>query len=129
MWSRAYGGAAEDHGGAVLAFSNNGFFIAGSQNHQAWVFETDSLGDIQWSTMFGSPQLTERLYAAAIMPNGDYVVAGVQARDDWTFNPYAARIDAMGDTIWTRKFVSSSVQARFLMISLYTLPCPQKDLK
>jgi hypothetical protein len=102
LWTRTYGGTAEDHGGAVLATSDSGFFIAGSKNHQAWAIKTDSLGIVQWDTTFGDSTLTERLSAACITPDGDFIVSGWQLRGTSTYDPFLARVTAVGDTAWTR---------------------------
>lgn len=105
LWAQSYGGPAEDHGGAVLLTDDDGFFIAGSTNHQAWAIKTDSLGVMQWDTTFGDPTLTERLLAACRTPTGDFAVAGWwQNNSSSAYNPFAACVSASGDTMWTRVF-------------------------
>jgi hypothetical protein len=104
LWTRSYGGAAEDHGGAVLATEDGGFFVAGSTNHQAWVFITDSLGEMLWHSTFGDPVLTERLWAACKTPSGDYAVAGIWQAESAAYHPFAACVTPYGDTLWTRYF-------------------------
>ena len=105
LWAHSYGGPAEDHGGAVLLREDGGFFVTGSRNHQAWVFITDSLGEMLWDSTFGDPTLTERLWAACETPSGDYAVAGIwQANGSGAYHPFAACVTPYGDTLWTRYF-------------------------
>ena len=103
LWAQTYGGSAEDHGGAALTMEDGGFFIAGSQNHQAWVFITDSAGNMLWNSAFGDPTLTERLWAACETPTGDYAVAGMW-QGSIGYHPFAACVAPYGDTLWTRYF-------------------------
>ena len=104
LWTRSYGGAAEDHGGDVLALADGGFLLVGSTIHQAYVLKTDSLGEEEWSSTFGDPDPLEMLNAVIQTASGDFVVAGTQTRGAWTFNPYAARVTSTGETLWTQVY-------------------------
>jgi hypothetical protein len=106
LWARTLGSSGSYLGGGLVATEDSGFLAAGSSSGQAYIVKTDSTGIVQWNVTFGSTVLYEEMFAVAIMRNGDYVSAGAQERGMWTFNPYAARITASGDTVWTRTFSS-----------------------
>jgi hypothetical protein len=58
-WSRTFGGAGDDYGGAVLEASDGGYIIAGrilsfgAGEGDVYLVKTDSQGNEEWSNTFG----------------------------------------------------------------------------
>ena len=105
IWAQDFGGESGFAMGQVAVTSDAGFVVCSSEDEQCYVAKLDSGGFIEWSTTFGSPDLSEYLSDVTVTTEGDYVVCGAQLRSIWgSFNPFAARISTDGDTIWTRVY-------------------------
>ncbi|MBU0509128.1 T9SS type A sorting domain-containing protein [bacterium] len=104
LWVQSFGSPGIYKGGAVVSTSEGGFLTVASENYQAYIAKTDGEGIVQWNNSFGAGNLAERLNAVNETADGDFIVAGTQTRDAFTFNPYAARTDSSGDTLWTRAY-------------------------
>ncbi|MDD5087806.1 MAG: T9SS type A sorting domain-containing protein [bacterium] len=103
LWTRTYGGATEysEQALALCPTLDGGFVLAGItyETDQILVVRTDDQGNPVWMRRYGTDPWN---YATTVqaMPNGDFLVAG------YTDNVlmYASRIDAVGDTLWSRTY-------------------------
>jgi hypothetical protein len=65
IWSKTYGGSANDHGCIVKQCSDGGFIMLGQTysygvgNGDAWLVKTNSSGDTTWTKTFGGSQNDE----------------------------------------------------------------------
>jgi hypothetical protein len=61
VWTRTYGGADQDHISCARQVPDRGFILAGwtesfgSGNKDIYIIKTDSLGNINWSGIYGGP--------------------------------------------------------------------------
>jgi hypothetical protein len=110
LWTRTYGGAASDQAAAVLQTPDHGFVVAGltnsygAGNSDAWLVRTDSAGDTLWTRTYGASGL-DWSSSVAQMSDGGLVFCG--ATDGYgagMLDAWLVRINAAGDTLWTRTF-------------------------
>lgn len=108
LWTRAIGGPGNDYGWDVRATRDGGYIVVGYTNSfgaggdDVYVIRTDADGNARWTRTYGGPD-DERAWAFHETSQGGYVIAaetrsyGAGERD-----LYLIRIDAGGDTVWTR---------------------------
>jgi hypothetical protein len=81
MWSRTYGGAADDEAMAVVQTSNGGYAIAGYTNssgagdYDFWLVKTDVYGNVEWNQIYGEA-VSERASSLIEASDGGYAIAG-----------------------------------------------------
>ncbi len=116
LWTRTYGGALTDQGFAVEQTGDGGFLVAGTSNSfgtsgkDVYLIRTDSNGDLQWSKTYGGPG-EDVGYGLALTPDGGAIVVGQSGSSGGPgggLNAYVIRVDAVGDTLWTRTYDSVS---------------------
>ncbi len=108
LWTRTFGGPGRDWGWDVRATRDGGYIIVGFTNSfgaggdDVWVIRTDGEGNALWTRTYGGAD-DELAWAFHETSEGGYVIAaqtesfGAGERD-----LYLIRIDASGDTVWTR---------------------------
>jgi hypothetical protein len=110
-WHRAFGGPGKQAGYALQQTRDGGYIVAGytrppgTAEQDAFVVKTDSQGDSLWSTTFGTEFEDEIWSINQTWPDGGYIMAGytrLPPYHGWMF--LLARMDASGDTLWTRTF-------------------------
>ena len=106
LWTQTFASPASYKEGAVINTSDGGFLVGTSSFGQANAIKTDSIGTVQWNTLFGISTEEECIQGINEANNGDYLVAGIQSRPTglFTYNPYAARLTSLGDTLWTKVY-------------------------
>lgn len=108
LWSRSYGGAKSDRCFAVAPAADGGYMLAGQTysegagDRDAYVLKTAADGELEWSRTFGG-EASDVGHSITRTRDGDFVVTGYTTSfatggDD----PYLIRIDAHGETRWTR---------------------------
>jgi hypothetical protein len=111
LWSKALGGTSQyndgysvrqtfDKGYIVTGYSN-GF---GDLNGDAYLFKTDSSGNVAWTKTYGSPGID---WGNSVKQTSDsgYVVAGTSSFDSLTLTDvYLIKTNALGDTLWTKTY-------------------------
>lgn len=116
LWTRAYGGLGEDIGNEIRTADDGGFFIAGTTNSfgaggdDVYLLRTNSAGDTIWTRTFGGPD-DEIGESVALTDDGGCIVVGRSGSlvsNHWDF--YAIRVEADGDTAWTRTYGGTSTE-------------------
>ena len=80
-WNETYGGSFIDGASAFQQTSDGGYIVAGIKNMQmgstsdAWLFKTDSYGNMQWEKTY-TPENLNRISSIALTNDGGYVLAG-----------------------------------------------------
>lgn len=112
IWTKTYGGANSDDGNGVVANSDGSIvlvaetnsFGAGMMDVQA--IKTDANGSVLWNKTYGG---TDKDVSKTIYPTSDggYIVGAISRSFGW-INPdmWLLKLDAMGDTTWTRHYGS-----------------------
>ena len=109
-WTRTFGGNEHDYGYSVYQTSDGGYIISGNTysygagNSDVYIIKTDSNGDTVWTTTFGG---TDNDGGNCVIQSagGEFVIAGGSASGVvHNYQVYLIKIDANGDSLWTRKY-------------------------
>jgi Secretion system C-terminal sorting domain/Domain of unknown function (DUF5122) beta-propeller len=110
LWSKTYGGADWDFGYNVCSTADGGFIIAGETysfgagNNDFYILKTDAAGTIEWERTLGT---TRNDVGRSVVQtyDGTYLVVGYTTQITNTANNdlYFARLNAQGDTLWTKR--------------------------
>lgn len=105
-WNKTYGGTSGDIGQSVQQTSDDGYIITGSTrsfgpDHLIWVLKTDSSGNEQWNTTFGTTE-DNIGYSVDQTDDGGYIITG-------EIYPIAhdvllLKLDANGSEQWNKTF-------------------------
>ena len=110
-WERTYGGAEDDFGYSVQQTSDGGYIVVGYTYfglYDVYLIKTNASGDTLWTRTYGG---TGYDYALSVQQTSDggYILAG----GTYSFGAggddvYLLKINATGDTLWTRTYGGSS---------------------
>ena len=110
-FQKAIGGSAMDYGKSVRQTFDNGYIIAGtttsfgSGGRDILVIKTNAFGDTTWTKTFGGALDNEYGFCVQQTTDSGYIVSGVASSfDDVAGDMYIIKLNATGDTIWTRTF-------------------------
>ncbi|UCD65034.1 MAG: T9SS type A sorting domain-containing protein [Candidatus Zixiibacteriota bacterium] len=109
LWSRTFGGTADDEGRSVRETSDGGFIICGGT--YSWgagyqdvlIIRTDALGNQVWLKTYGGAGGEA---GAAVRPTGDgYIVIGSTGSFGEGYSSmYVVKTDANGDSLWATTY-------------------------
>ncbi len=114
MWTRTYGGAADDWGNSVQQTSDGGYIVAGcsdptgAADYDICLIKTDSNGDTMWTKTFGSSGYDE---ARSIeqTTDGGYIMTGItNSYGSGDYDLFLLKTNTDGDTAWMRTFGGGS---------------------
>ena len=113
MWSKTYGGSADDKGNSVISTSDGGFIIAGytmsfgSGGSDVYVIKTNSSGDTTWTMAYGGNE-DDRGFSISELSGGGYIIAGgTNSFGSGETDVYVIEIDANGVIQWTSTYGGS----------------------
>ena len=81
VWKKAYGGASDDYGAALVETTDGGFAILGytesfgAGKTDFWLIKTDEYGTMEWNKTYGGPDV-EYAYSLIQTSDGGYALAG-----------------------------------------------------
>ncbi|MCH8905168.1 MAG: hypothetical protein IIA45_14800, partial [Bacteroidetes bacterium] len=116
QWIKIIGGIGDDLISSVIQTSNNGFIGAGlttsfgSGGSDVYIVRTDANGDTLWTRAYGN---TMDDWANKIIQTSDggFLVAGVsEINPGFVYGAYFIKLDAQGDTIWSKIYHSFSYE-------------------
>ncbi|MEL6820129.1 MAG: T9SS type A sorting domain-containing protein [Calditrichota bacterium] len=116
LWTKSYGGTANDFITSVEVTSDGGYAIIGSTfsfgepgQPDMWLVRTDANGDTLWTTIYNGPHYPWSTDAGNFVKetsDGGFLLLGntnglpnTTNRDIWLI-----RTDANGDTLWTQSY-------------------------
>ena len=109
-WTRAIGGANDEVAWGLAATSDGGCIITGyaqqnvTTDRDLFVVKLSATGSLEWNRNYGGSGY-ESGFGIAEDGAGGYVVAGTTTSYGWgSSDIYALRLDADGDTLWTKVF-------------------------
>jgi|GEM_PF-6925023 len=107
-----YGGLAEDYGSDVKQLPDGGYFIVGTitvgDNTNAFRLITDKNGNSKVSLKtYGGP-FNDKISRIKLLSDGSAVAIGTYQRSLNNSDIWLIRFDSKGDTLWTRKFGTTS---------------------
>lgn len=113
LWSRAFGGAADDACYSAQQTSDSGYVLAGITRSfgmgraDFWLVKTDANGDILWTAALGGIDW-EECHAVQQTSDGGYILAGhVYLSGTDRFSYLLMKMDANGDSLWSRTYGGS----------------------
>jgi hypothetical protein len=110
IWSKRYGGEADEIGYCIEETPDRRFIVAGytnsfgAGNRDVYLVKIDETGDTVWTKTYGGIDV-ECGYSVQHTSDGGYIIAGLT----WSFGEgggdvYLIKTDSLGDTLWTRTY-------------------------
>lgn len=113
LWTGTYGGLGDDYAYSAISTTDGGFVLAGyttsfgAVGHDMYMVKTDSIGDTEWTRMYGGLG-NDRASSIAQTSDGGYILAGATTSFGVGGEVYLVKTDASGDTLWTRTYGGSA---------------------
>lgn len=108
LWTRTYGGAANDYGEAIQQTMDGGYIIAGRTRSfgqgrmDAYVIKTDASGNALWSKTFGGADW-DWANSVRELSTGGFIIAGTTNSLGAGKNDiYMIRLDEHGNSLWEK---------------------------
>ncbi len=111
LWTRAHGGEdGDEEGWSVRQTTDGGYIFVGNADsfgaggQDVYIFKTDANGDSVWARTYGG---SSNDFARCVQQttDGGYIVVGTTLSfGAGSFDIYLLKIDANGDTLWTRTY-------------------------
>jgi hypothetical protein len=119
IWTKTYGEKKDDGACAIIPTPDGNFIVAGWTDcgdvyrDDAYLLKIKPNGDMLWTKTYGGTS-EDMLYAITPTPDGNFIVAGSttsfgKGRSDI----YLLKINAGGDTLWTRTYGGTSYEDAF----------------
>jgi len=116
IWSKTFGGAADDAGESVQQTDDGGFIVAGSTNSigaggsDVYLIKIDASGKELWSKTFGGVS-NDDAKSVRQTNDGGFVIVGDEGFNDFTDESYVYLIktNALGVEQWSKTFGEASV--------------------
>lgn len=121
LWSKTYGGVADDGLRNILLMPDNGFLLTGYTNSlgggsfDCYVVRTNALGDTLWTKTYGGPD-AETGWSADAVDDSGFIVGGIVTHGvppTWTSRFFLVRMGEDGDTLWTKAIDGATNESRF----------------
>lgn len=113
-WTRTYGGTSQDRGFCVELTGDGGYIVAGitlsygAGSRDFYLLRMSSVGDTIWTRTFGASGNDEGYSVKRTSDNGFLVVGYTVPPDSSYMDVYLVKVNASGDTEWTRTYNHSS---------------------
>lgn len=114
LWTRTYGGPADDWARSAKQTMDGGYIIAGGTSSfgagsmDSYVVKTNSQGDTLWTRTYGGSG-DDMAYSIQQTADGGYVIAGYTTSfGAGSMDFYVLRTNSLGGTLWTRTYGGSS---------------------
>jgi hypothetical protein len=112
IWTRTYCAQGQEFthefGYDVQQTSDKGYIICGYtlNGFDIYIVKTDTLGEIVWTKFYGEPSSDDIGWHIEKTSDSGYVVIGCRLLSGrpYDYNVWLLKLDAEGDTIWTKTF-------------------------
>jgi hypothetical protein len=106
LWTRTFGGSADDDGYCVKQTTDGGYILCGNTQsfglQGAYVIKTNSAGDTLWTRVYGYTFSIG--YSVSLTSDGGYVVGGTTIRFNGTRDMNLIKLDASGNFQWNKTY-------------------------
>ncbi len=112
LGEKTYGGKFTDVANALAVLPNGDMIMAGyteskgAGKFDAWVIRLASDGKVIWEKTLGS-KYSDFANAIAVLPNGDFVMAGGAGQSDAGQSAWVVRMAGNGNVIWDKRFAGN----------------------
>jgi hypothetical protein len=110
LWSKTYGGGADDCGCEVQQTSDGGYIIAGytssfgAGSADVYLVKVDLSGDTIWTKTYGGTNM-DRGFSVQETSDDGYIIAGTTVSfGAGAFDVYLIKTTSFGDTMWTKTY-------------------------
>jgi hypothetical protein len=109
LWTRTYGGMADDEGLSIQQTTDGGYIVAGFTrsfgfgDRDVYLIKTNDAGETLWTRTIGD-SLDNQGKSIRQTTDGGYIVTGYTGSGAGGPDVYLIKTDAHGDTLWTRVF-------------------------
>jgi hypothetical protein len=110
LWTRTYGGSLADECSSVRQTSDGGYILAGNTSSfgagdaDLYVVKTDADGDTLWTRTYGGGAYDYGSDVQQTSDGGYIIAAGTYSFGGSDLDPWLVKMDASGDTLWTRLY-------------------------
>jgi hypothetical protein len=110
IWTKTYGGTANDWGFSVQQTYDGGYILAGfthsfgAGDRDAWIIKTDENGDTLWTKTYGGSAADAVTSVQLTSDNGYIFVGSTRSFGAGEYDVWVIRTDVNGDTLWTRTY-------------------------
>ncbi len=107
LWTKKYGGIGNQDSRCVLETLDGGFIISGETSSYGagsadmYIIKTDSVGNVEWSRTFGTPN-NDYCYSILQTADSGYVALGTLKALTINSDIVLVRLNSQGDSLWTR---------------------------
>lgn len=119
MWSKTFGGTADDRGQSIRQTNDGGYIIVGTAYSYSWmqfspdmyVIKIDSLGNVIWSKTFGGFNCYTHGQDIRETNDGGFAIIGyTQCFGDQTL---LVKTDSVGNLIWTKGYGGAGTEGGY----------------
>lgn len=110
LWTKIYGGLADDEGSSVQQTTDGGFIIVGTRHlngahdKDIYIIKTTAQGNTVWEKTYGGADLD---WGVSVQEDNDggYLIAGYTCSfGAGRTDVYLIKVDVNGDTLWTKTY-------------------------
>ena len=120
LWVKTFGFQNDDMGYSLELTMDGGYILAGEKDaypeadSDVWIVKTDSIGQMQWEKSYGIETEDERAYTIKQTADGGYILGGQKGCSGFSScDAWLLKLNSLGDTLWTKKFVTPSWSSSF----------------
>lgn len=113
LWTKTYGGAANDCIYSIQQSTDGGFIGVGSTysfgagNYDIYLIKTDSSGNLLWSKTYGGSSIDEGK-SIQLTDDGGYIITGTTVVSSIAYNSYLLKTDSNGNVQWAKAYGGTS---------------------
>ncbi|HKR05607.1 MAG TPA: T9SS type A sorting domain-containing protein [Bacteroidia bacterium] len=110
LWTKAYGGTANDYVYAIIQTADSGFVFAGSTSsfgagvYNIYLTKTNSLGNVAWTKTFGGNGFDGGGYFRQTADGGFILTGAYNPPTTQDYDVYLIRADSSGNLIWAKTY-------------------------
>ncbi len=120
LWTRTYGTDENEHAESVKQTYDGGFIMTGWVSfidtflyYNTYTVRTDAVGDTIWTWKYPG-ELYAYTYDVEQTPDSGFIIVGKTGGPDFDdYDAFLIRLDAAGDTVWTRVYGDDTNQDLF----------------